>query len=621
MYNKHKNVRLTGGVLARIIGYLFRYYKLRSIIVFFLIILHAVTGVAAAVLLQFLIDDYLIPAIGAGAVSIRPVLYLIGIMALVYYLGIACHYIYSRMIIKITRGTTRNFRVELFSHMEKLPLRYFDTRSHGDLMSVFSNDTDTLRQLISQSIPQLVSSTVVILGAVTAMAALNIPLLCISLTAIFLMLLIGRKLTEQSSRYFARQQDDFGVLNGYIEEMLEGQKEIKLFGQEQKNVNAFKKLNQNLADSAVNANSRGNLLTPLVSGLSNAAYAGTALAGVLYIGRTDTVFTLGMLASFLQLSKMLYQPVTQISRQVGYIVTASAGAVRMFALMDEEPEENNGKIRLVPVRDSGEGCLSQADCHTGRWGWKTEAGVLIPFCGTVKLQGVSFGYTDDKLILHDIGLQVNAGEKAAFVGPTGAGKTTIANLLNRFYDVRDGAVFIDGFDIREVDKTDLRQIIGMVLQDTRLFAGSIRENIRFGRADATDEEVVAAANTANAHKFIMDLKAGYDTVLISNGKNLSEGERQLITIARAVIANTPILVLDEATASVDTRTESMVQKGLANLMKDRTVFLIAHRLSTIRSAEKIMVMQAGRIVESGSHEELLGRGGLYANLYRVHLNT
>ncbi|MGL5435828.1 MAG: ABC transporter ATP-binding protein [Lachnospiraceae bacterium] len=599
-------------MLLRIAGYLFKYYKLPFTAVLILIVLHALSGVAAVLLLRLLIDNCL----AAPGAAVRPAALIIGGMAVVYYAGVLCHYLYNYMMIEITRGTTRNIRVALFSHMEKLPLQYFDTRSHGDLMSVFTNDTDTLRQLISQCIPQLLSGAVVIASAVSAMSLLNFPLLCISLAAMISMLVAGHYLTNKSSRHFMQQQKDFGALNGYIEEMIEGQKEIKLFKREAETMISFQQLNQELAASARKANMWGNLLTPIVTNLSYLAYSGTAIAGIVLICNPNSGFTVGMLAAFLQLCRMLSQPVSQISGQISYIVTAAAGARRMFALLDEETEADQGTVTLTAVSQEADGTLTETKNHTGIWAWRRSDGQLVRCMGAVTFKQVGFGYQDGAQVLHEMNLNARPGTKIAIVGPTGAGKTTIANLLNRFYEVTEGSILIDGIDIREIKKVSLRRAVGVVLQDPRLFVGTVKENILFGRPGATDCEMIAAAKISNAHKFISELKDGYETELTTDGRNLSEGERQLITLARAVIADTPLLVMDEATASVDTRMESLIQNGLDNLMYNRTVFIIAHRLSTVRLADEILVIENGCVAESGAHEQLIRQDGLYARLFK-----
>lgn len=605
-----------GPILRRIAGYLFRFYKFSFMAVLILIVLHALSGVAAMLILRVVIDRCLA---AAGSRTTVPLAGLIGSIAAVYYAGVFCHFLYQYLMIGITRGTTRNIRVELFAHMEKLPLSYFDTRSHGDLMSVFTSDTDTLRQLISQSIPQLLSAVVIITGAIIAMASLSVPLLCVSLTAMIGMLAGGRYLTAKSTHYFKRQQQSYGALNGYIEEMIEGQKEIKLFLREGQNIRDFQLLNQQLAETSRSASLWSNLLTPIVTNLNYLAYAVTAIFGILMIRYPDRNVTVGMLVVFLQLCRMLYQPVSQISGQISYIATAAAGAGRMFALLDESPEADQGTVILTVAEHRSDEIRTESNEHNRLWAWQSSDGRLIHCLGAVTFEHVGFGYQPGHNVLADMNLKVAAGTRVAIVGPTGAGKTTIANLLNRFYEISEGSILIDDIDIRDIKKASLRQAVGVVLQETRLFVGTIKDNILFGRPGAANEAVVRAAAIANAAPFISELKDGYETVLTTDGRNLSEGERQLITLARAVIADPPLLILDEATASVDTRMEAMIQQGLNNLMQNRTVFIIAHRLSTIRQADHILVMEAGRVAESGTHQQLLERNGIYANLYRSSL--
>ena len=523
-------------------------------------------------------------------------------------------------MVNVSQGTMRSLRVELFEHMESLPIRYFDTHAHGDIMSVYTNDVDTLRQLISQSIPQLVNSAVTIVTTFISMFLLDLPLTLITLAMVCLMLLVTSRIAGKSAVYFARQQKDLGAVNGYIEEMMNGQKVVKVFCHEQKSLEQFRVLNEQLRDSAEKANIFSNITMPVNGNLGNISYVLCAVVGALLALNGYLGLTLGTLVSFLTLNKNSTQPVSQISQQTNSIVMAMAGAQRIFDLLDETPEEDNGYVELVNAKENPDGSLTETPERTGLWAWrhphKAEGTVTYTkLAGDVTFNDVDFGYDPDKIVLHNIRLYATPGQKIAFVGSTGAGKTTITNLINRFYDIADGKIRYDGININKIKKPDLRHSLGMVLQDTHLFTGTVMDNIRYGRLDATDEECIAAAKLANADGFIRRLPEGYQTVLTGDGSNLSQGQRQLLSIARAAVADPPVLILDEATSSIDTRTETLVQEGMDRLMKGRTTFVIAHRLSTVKNADCIMVLEQGRIIERGTHDQLLDEKGRYYQLY------
>ena len=541
-------------------------------------------------------------------------------MGCVYAAGILCAYAYNRIMVNVSQGTMRSLRVELFEHMESLPIRYFDTHAHGDIMSVYTNDVDTLRQLISQSIPQLVNSAVTIVTTFISMFLLDLPLTLITLAMVCLMLLVTSRIAGKSAVYFARQQKDLGAVNGYIEEMMNGQKVVKVFCHEQKSLEQFRVLNEQLRDSAEKANIFSNITMPVNGNLGNISYVLCAVVGALLALNGYLGLTLGTLVSFLTLNKNSTQPVSQISQQTNSIVMAMAGAQRIFDLLDETPEEDNGYVELVNAKENPDGSLTETTERTGLWAWrhphKAEGTVTYTkLAGDVTFNDVDFGYDPDKIVLHNIRLYATPGQKIAFVGSTGAGKTTITNLINRFYDIADGKIRYDGININKIKKPDLRRSLGMVLQDTHLFTGTVMDNIRYGRLDATDEECIAAAKLANADGFIRRLPEGYQTVLTGDGSNLSQGQRQLLSIARAAVADPPVLILDEATSSIDTRTETLVQEGMDRLMKGRTTFVIAHRLSTVKNADCIMVLEQGRIIERGTHDQLLEEKGRYYQLY------
>ena len=538
----------------------------------------------------------------------------------VYAIGILCAYAYNRIMVNVSQGTMRSLRVELFEHMESLPIRYFDTHAHGDIMSVYTNDVDTLRQLFSQSIPQLVNSAVTIVTTFISMFLLDLPLTLITLAMVCLMLLVTSRIAGKSAVYFARQQKDLGAVNGYIEEMMNGQKVVKVFCHEQKSLEQFRVLNEQLRDSAEKANIFSNITMPVNGNLGNISYVLCAVVGAILALNGYLGLTLGTLVSFLTLNKNSTQPVSQISQQTNSIVMAMAGAQRIFDLLDETPEEDNGYVELVNAKENPDGSLTETPERTGLWAWrhphKAEGTVTYTkLAGDVTFNDVDFGYDPDKIVLHNIRLYATPGQKIAFVGSTGAGKTTITNLINRFYDIADGKIRYDGININKIKKPDLRRSLGMVLQDTHLFTGTVMDNIRYGRLDATDEECIAAAKLANADGFIRRLPEGYQTVLTGDGSNLSQGQRQLLSIARAAVADPPVLILDEATSSIDTRTETLVQEGMDRLMKGRTTFVIAHRLSTVKNADCIMVLEQGRIIERGTHDQLLEEKGRYYQLY------
>ena len=570
--------------------------------------------------MQSLIDDYIVPLTQMEQPDFSPLAGALFRVGYVYAAGILCAYAYNRIMVNVSQGTMRSLRVELFEHMESLPIRYFDTHAHGDIMSVYTNDVDTLRQLFSQSIPQLVNSAVTIVTTFISMFLLDLPLTLITLAMVCLMLLVTSRIAGKSAVYFARQQKDLGAVNGYIEEMMNGQKVVKVFCHEQKSLEQFRMLNEQLRDSAEKANIFSNITMPVNGNLGNISYVLCAVVGAILALNGYLGLTLGTLVSFLTLNKNSTQPVSQISQQTNSIVMAMAGAQRIFNLLDEAPEEDNGYVELVNAKENPDGSLTETAERTGLWAWrhphKAEGTVTYTkLAGDVTFNDVDFGYDPDKIVLHNIRLYATPGQKIAFVGSTGAGKTTITNLINRFYDIADGKIRYDGININKIKKPDLRRSLGMVLQDTHLFTGTVMDNIRYGRLDATDEECIAAAKLANADGFIRRLPEGYQTVLTGDGSNLSQGQRQLLSIARAAVADPPVLILDEATSSIDTRTETLVQEGMDRLMKGRTTFVIAHRLSTVKNADCIMVLEQGRIIERGTHDQLLEEKGRYYQLY------
>lgn len=573
--------------------------------------------------MQSLIDDYILPMTVADAPDFSGLAAALIRLAAVFVIGIICAYGYNRIMVNVSQGTMRRLRMELFTHMEALPIRYFDSHAHGDIMSVYTNDVDTLRQLISQSIPQTLNSMVTLVTTFVSMLVLDIPLTVLSVLMVCVMLFTTSKLGSRSGKYFSRQQKDLGRVNGYIEEMMEGQKVVKVFCHEEKTFEEFQKLNQELRVSVENANKYANIMMPVNANIGNISYVLCAVIGALLALGGFGGLTLGTLVSFLTLNKNFTQPVTQISQQMNNIIMAMAGASRVFQLMDETPETDDGYVELVNAKENPDGTLTESAERTGIWAWKHphRADGTVTYQrqeGHVTFDDVDFGYTDDKIVLHNITMDAKPGQKIAFVGSTGAGKTTITNLINRFYDIQDGKIRYDGININKIKKGGLRRSLGMVLQDTHLFTGTVMDNIRYGKLDATDEECIAAAKLANADGFIRRLPDGYQTMLTGDGSNLSQGQRQLLAIARAAVADPPALILDEATSSIDTRTETLVQEGMDRLMKGRTTFVIAHRLSTVRNADCIMVLEQGRIIERGTHDQLIEAKGRYYQLYTGH---
>lgn len=609
--------------MKRVFQYMWKDYKFSFLVVVVCIIVSAIANVQGLTFMQVLIDDYITPMAGNPNPDFAGLASAILKLAAIFAVGILCAYLYNRIMVNIGQGTMRNLRISLFSSMEALPIKYFDTHAHGDIMSVYTNDVDTLRQLISQSIPQTINSAVTIVTVFWGMINMNIPLTVLALVMVGLMLVVTKKLGGKSGFYFKEQQKAIGRVNGYIEEMMEGQKVVKVFCHEEKSLEEFKKINEELRVSADHANKFANILMPVNGNLGNISYVLCAVAGGVLASNGYTGLTLGALISFLTLNRNFTQPITQISQQINSIVMAGAGAARVFALMDEKPETDEGYVELVNAKKAADGTLTETAERTGLWAWKhphkaDNSVTYTELTGDVVFDDVDFGYDDKKIVLHNIKMFAAPGEKIAFVGSTGAGKTTITNLINRFYDIQDGKIRYDGININKIKKADLRRSLGIVLQDTHLFTGTVMENIRYGRLDATDEECRAAARLANADGFISRLPEGYDTMLTGDGSNLSQGQRQLLAIARAAVADPPVLILDEATSSIDTRTESLVQQGMDRLMQGRTTFVIAHRLSTIRNADCIMVMEQGRIIERGSHDGLIAAGGRYYQLYTGH---
>ena len=606
------------GTMKRLLKMLWSKYKIHLIVVFLCIVGNALFNVQGTMFMQTLIDDYIVPLLKSSSPDFSGLFHALIRVGALYACGVVCAFTFNRIMVYVTQGFLRDLRIEMFEHMESLPIRYFDRTPHGDTMSVYTNDIDTLRQLISQSIPQLISSCMTIVTTFVSMIILNIPLTVLSVCMLMIMLVVSRKLGSLSGKFFVQQQGDLGKVNGYIEEMISGQKVVKVFNHEDQAIADFRKLNDELRESAYQAHKFANILMPVTVQLGNISYIICAIVGAILALNGHFALTIGTLVAFLTLNKSFNQPIGQISQQINAVAMAQAGAGRIFDLLDQESEDDQGVVTLCRV-ETVDGKMVETDKRTGHWAWKhprSDGHVeLVEMKGDIRLEGVDFGYFDDRMVLHNVDVYANPGEKIAFVGATGAGKTTITNLINRFYDIQKGSITYDGIDIKLIKKDDLRRSLGVVLQDTHLFTGTVMDNIRYGRLDATDEECIEAAKLANADLFVKHLPDGYQTMLTGDGANLSQGQRQLLAIARAAVANPPALILDEATSSIDSRTAKLVQDGMDKLMHGRTTLVIAHRLSTIKNSDCIMVLEQGHIIERGNHQSLIKEKGKYYQLY------
>ena len=604
----------------RLLKYVTETYKIQFVVVFVCILLSAIATTAVSLSLRYLLDDFILPLIGQKEPNFAELYQALAVLGCIFLVGVIATFIYTRMMVFIGQGVLKRVRDDMFEHMQTLPIRYFDQNTNGSVISLYTNDTDTLRQMISQAIPQALMSLFTIIVTFISMLILSPLLTVLAVLIIFLMLFVTGKIGARSGKYFVRQQMSLAEVTGFVEERMNGQRVVKVFNHEKKSEEEFDKLNEALFESAAQANKYGNMMGPVIGNIGNLQFVLTAvLGGILSVTGVGGI-TLGVMASYLQFTKSFTQPFMQVAQQFNSIVMALAGAERIFNLIDEKPEDDDGYVTLVNAKKDGDGNITECRERTGMWAWKHphSADGSVSYTelkGDVRFEDVTFGYNEDKTILHDISLYAKPGQKLAFVGSTGAGKTTITNLINRFYDIQDGKIRYDGINITKIKKDDLRHSLGIVLQDTHLFTGTIRDNIRYGKLDATDEEIYAAAKLAHADQFIQMLPKGYDTMLSGDGEELSQGQRQLLSIARAAVADPPVLILDEATSSIDTRTESIVQKGMDNLMKGRTVFVIAHRLSTIRNSDAIIVLDHGRIIERGDHKDLIRQKGTYYQLY------